>query len=429
MNASPAPISRPRGLPERRVQLANPCAWVAALSLAACSDGAGPRAEPQPLRFTAITVAVAASCALTADGAAYCWGDGREEQLGTASPPEQCAAGPCSTRPVRVESATPLTGLSANDWYVCGLDPAGSPLCWGWIVVDVDAVHQFGPKPVPLPNGVALTSISAGGSHICGVATDHQAYCWGDFEGGRRGYPLIGFDTSYATFQPNVVGGGLQFAEVRAGSWGTCGLTVGGQAYCWGSNVAGTLGDPAATVQQNCGLAPQPCALAPVPVAGSHLFTSLSGSRLHVCGATASGDLYCWGSDVAHQIGVPDPSGTCAETPCEAAPAKVFATDVTFAAVSAGGLSTCGLTGDGIAYCWGDDSYGQLGISGGSADLPVQVAGGHRLKAIAVAIDHACALLLDGDAFCWGENGSGQLGTGDRKDSNEPVAVAAPAAD
>jgi len=59
----------------------------------------------------------------------------------------------------------------------------------------------------------------------------------------------------------------------------------------------------------------------------------------------------------------------------------------------------------------------------------VQVAGGHRFKAIAVAIDHACTLSLDGDAFCWGENGSGQLGTGDRKDSNEPVAVAAPAAD
>jgi alpha-tubulin suppressor-like RCC1 family protein len=295
--------------------------------------------------------------------------------------------------------------------------------------VDVDAVHKFGPEPVPLPNGVALNSISTGESHICGVAADHQAYCWGDFEGGRRGDPLIGFDTSYATFQPNVVGGGLEFAEVRAGSVGTCGLTVGGQAYCWGSNAAGTLGDPAATVQQNCGLAPSPCAPAPVPVAGGHQFTALSGSRLHVCGVTPPAELYCWGSDVAHQIGAPDPRGLCAATPCEAAPAKVFATEATFATVSAGGLSTCGLTGDGIGYCWGDDSYGQLGIGGGPADLPVQVAGGHRFKAIAVAIDHACALSLDGDAFCWGENGDGQLGTGDQKDSNEPVAVVGLAAD
>jgi len=427
MNASsPAPVSRPGGLAARRAQVANRCAWLATLSVTACSDGAGPPAEPQPLRFTAITVAAAASCALTADGVAYCWGGSREEQLGTASPPERCAEGPCSTRPVRVESATPLTSLSANDWYVCGLDPAGSPLCWGWIPVDVDAVHKFGPEPVPLPNGVALNSISTGESHICGVAADHEAYCWGDFEGGRRGDPLIGFDTVYATFQPNVVGGGLQFAEVKAGSLGTCGLTVGGQAYCWGSDVAGTLGDPAATVQQNCGLAPPPCAPAPVPVAGGHLFTSLSGSGLHVCGVTASGELYCWGSNFAHQIGTPDPSGSCG---CEQAPTKVFAPEATFAAVSAGGSSTCALTPDGIGYCWGDDSYGQLGISGGTAYTPVPLAGDLRFKAIAVAIDHGCALSLDGDAFCWGENGNGQLGTGDQRDSSEPVAVVGPAAD
>jgi alpha-tubulin suppressor-like RCC1 family protein len=394
------------------------CAWLAILWLGACSDGTSPPAEPEPLHFTAITVATGATCGLTAAGAVYCWGSGDGGLFGG------------SLRPLQIASPVPLTTVSANSSsgaYACGLDLSGLPYCWGNIPVSAGGTHDLGSVPTALPGDVHLTSISVGVQHICGVAATHLAYCWGDFEGGRRGDPTISFDTSSATFQPNVVGGGLEFTEVAAGSVGTCGLTTAGQAYCWGSNYLGFLGNPAAPVQQQCGHGFSPCALSPVPVAGGHLFTSLSGSSQHACGLSGS-DLYCWGLDSANQIGTAATAELCGGSPCAKQPDLVFAPGVTFASVSAGGSSTCALDSGHVPYCWGDNSSGQVGNGGGDAPVPALVAGRHQFNTIAITGDHACALVATGEAFCWGQNSLGQLGTGDQGGSNEPVAVVGPAA-
>src|SRR5829696_9111765 len=54
-----------------------------------------------------------------------------------------------------------------------------------------------------------------------------------------------------------------------------------------------------------------------------------------------------------------------------------------YARIALTSSSTCGVTTDGRAFCWGSDTYGQLGdggaISYSTADVslaPVQVAGG-----------------------------------------------------
>jgi regulator of chromosome condensation (RCC1) repeat-containing protein len=43
--------------------------------------------------------------------------------------------------------------------------------------------------------------------------------------------------------------------------------------------------------------------------------------------------------------------------------------------IKVGELSTCGVTGAGVAYCWGDIEYGQLGDGTAISSLvPVKVA-------------------------------------------------------
>lgn len=407
-----------------------PWAWIAVLCLTACSDGSGPGVSGSvPLRFSGLAAATGTTCGVTVENVVYCWGKGGAGVLASASL-EICTLAPCSTQPVRIQSPVPLSGLSANatfDSYACGLDTGGSPYCWGSILVNVDGSHDFGATPSALQRAAPLTSISAGETHICGVAVSHEVDCWGDFEGGVRGDPLIGFDTSAATFQPNVVGGGIEFTQIAAGALTTCGLTTFGQAYCWGSNNLGGLGNSTAPVQQSCGLAPSPCALVPVLVAGGHQFTSISGSSRHLCGLTALGDAFCWGLDDDHQVGtVAVQAQPCGGSLCVTEPAQVSA-QVAFTSISAAGTSTCALSADGVAYCWGDNSSGQLGNGGTPASIPSRVSSSLNFKAIAMSGDHACALLFSGEAYCWGANGEGQLGTGTQDDSSVPVAVVGPA--
>jgi alpha-tubulin suppressor-like RCC1 family protein len=393
------------------------CALVSVVWVGACSDGTSGPSEPAPLRFTSIAVTTGATCGVTAAGAVFCWGSGEGGLFGG------------SLRPLQIASPVPLTTVSANSSsgsYACGLDLSGLPYCWGNIPVSAGGTHDLGSVPTALPGGVHLASISVGVEHICGVAATRLAYCWGDFEGGRRGDPTISFDTSTATFQPNVVGGGLEFTQVTAGSVGSCGLTTAGQIYCWGSNYRGFLGNPNAQVQQQCGLGFPPCALTPVPTAGGHFFTSLSGGSQHECGVSGS-LVYCWGLDDRNQIGTDQASGLCGGVACVTEPAVALAPGITFSAVSAGGSSTCALDTSQVPYCWGDNSFGQIGNGGAAAAIPALVAGRHQFTSIAIAGDHACALVTTGEAFCWGDNSSGQLGTGGQTAASEPVAVVGPA--
>lgn len=94
-----------------------------------------------------------------------------------------------------------------------------------------------------------------------------------------------------------------------------------------------------------------------------------------------------------------------------------------FAAVEAGGQSACALTLDEQLFCWGDNSYGQLGV-GQNTDrllLPTPVAGDAEFSSISVG-QSTCAT-GDQGAFCWGAGSFGTLGTGATGDAALPQRV------
>ena len=93
---------------------------------------------------------------------------------------------------------------------------------------------------------------------------------------------------------------------------------------------------------------------------------------------------------------------------------------VTWSSVSAGYYFTCGLSTAGRAYCWGQNSWGQLGIGTSvlsegrpGAVAPVAVTGGLTLTSLSVGGWHACGLTADRVVYCWGLSLQGQSGPAD----------------
>lgn len=94
-----------------------------------------------------------------------------------------------------------------------------------------------------------------------------------------------------------------------------------------------------------------------------------------------------------------------------------------FASVAVSAGHACALESSGAAWCWGENSRGQLGTGTGtesSAD-PVQVAGSHRFTTLALSVAGTCALDESGAAWCWGAGDHGRNGHGSTSDAATPV--------
>lgn len=249
----------------------------------------------------------------------------------------------------------------------------------------------------------SLALVDAGRFHTCGVTRGGKAYCWG-----WNGYGQLGDGQTHPGWvnAPVPVLGGLSFVTISASHnpgadvdvdqvvvSHSCGVTIDGEARCWGYNGYGQLGDGSTTDRT-----------IPVPVSGGLTFVSVEAGSAHTCAATPGGQAYCWGYNHDGWLGVGG-----GDLVLEPAP---VITGLTFSALTVGRWHTCGLTTDGEAYCWGYNQYGQLG-DGSTIDrvTPTAVYGGLRFRFIASGGYHTCGITTGGSAYCWGSNGPGQLGS------------------
>lgn len=358
----------------------------------ACSETTSPSSRSPA--FAVLGAGGSHTCALTADGRAYCWGLNASGQLGIGTKDNDV-----HTRPEPVVGGYLFAELTVGHSHVCGLTSSGTALCWGQAGRIGDGAVTDRVSPVPVQGGsLIFTGISAGGDHTCAIAVGNATYCWGGNGSGQ-----IGDSSRTDRAVPTLVTGGIGFRSVVAGTFHTCALTPAGTAYCWGDDLFGQLGH--AGTPDNC--PGEACSISPILVSGGLAFTALIAGTLHSCGIAADSSGYCWGDGVYGQLGNGSQNGSSTPT--------LVVDKHKFTVLSTNHLHTCGVAAPNLSYCWGWNLFGQLGIGSANSSpvtSPAQISGQYPFSLISAGNQHSCAITV-GVTYCWGAGNHGQLGTGD----------------
>jgi alpha-tubulin suppressor-like RCC1 family protein len=244
-----------------------------------------------PFDFLEVAAGGNHTCASTINGTVVCWGRNASGELGlgdTTTTPTPTAVGGGRVFPGAV---------AAGDAHTCATTANGTAYCWGRNTFgqlgDSQTIQQTLPDSV---HGVPVDLLAAGGDHTCGVRSG-ITFCWGANDRGQSGTGL----PDSAILVPTSLSVPLNIVSVTAGSDFTCGVTGTGDAYCWGANDRGQLGDSTGTDRP-----------APTLVKGGLHFQSLAAGTQHVCGVTVGGLIYCWGDGTSGQLGVSPPQNLSA---------------------------------------------------------------------------------------------------------------------
>ncbi len=465
------------------------------------------------------------SCAIASDDLSYCWGFNDNGQLGSntvtnSSFPvkvltQSDAGGATSAIPAGVTAKALTVGAAGGQACMIGSDNLA--YCWGFNVqgalgnnsttqnlVPVKVLTQSDPggSSSAIPAGETFLQIRGGTQHTCALGSSGTMYCWGANGSGQVGnskttdslvvapvywqwptidnLPCESFQIVSATLincvttahipgkvdvsvvaipynitlnlplayeytdpmtvtavsptRSTIAGGvpvtitGTNFApriadmdQIAAGPYHTCGVYQG-KAYCWGSNSAGQLGNSSIAVGATTNV--------PVPVATNVMtgsVTSIVAGYSSTC-ALSAGKVYCWGNNTFGQVG--DNTGGPASVN-RTTPVAVSITNMpgTVTKISGGSQTYCAMSGT-RPYCWGHNSFGEVGTGSATAAttgilLPTAVttavlAG--TVTDIASGWRHTCAI-VSGLVRCWGENLQSELGNNSLVNSLTSVPV------
>lgn len=154
----------------------------------------------------------------------------------------------------------------------------------------------------------------------------------------------------------------------------------------------------------------------PTIVDGYASYSQVARGSLHTCGINLTNHLYCWGQNSYGQLGTETTVSTTRPVPID--------TGTQYQKITAGLQHTCGITTPGDVRCWGKNTNGQLGDSTTVNKLvSTLVDGGTQYLNIVAGDNHTCGITTTGALKCWGYNANGQIGDGTTTQRVSPTTV------
>lgn len=243
-----------------------------------------------------------------AKGRIYCWGRADEGQLGNGTTATSYFASPQAQASSDITTYDAnVTKITAGGAHACAqVNAIGSAygLCWGR-----GAEGQLGRGstasssiPVLINPQIPATpsSISAGKNHTCAAAFG-RAYCWG----ANTNYGVLGNNStaqanSYVAVNTSGALSGKDVTSISATAEEYTCAVANSQAFCWGADWAGTLGNDYDVATP---LSRVPVAVNTSGVLSGKSITSIGIGWYHACAISGDGQVYCWGGESQGQLG------------------------------------------------------------------------------------------------------------------------------
>ena len=319
-----------------------------------------------------------------------------------------------------------------HDGWTCARMSDGKVSCWGknkwgqlgqgwWDGIGEDSLNTS-PVPTVLPTS-AIAHRLVTGSNSTSVMTAHGSiYCWGSCPHRRPS------NTQGQNIHTPETVDMVEVGDDMDVGWGhACMISADGDLVCWGSNWYGGLstGDDVYPMQQ------------PVTVPSLSGVSQVALGNYHTCALQDNNELYCWGWNRYHQVGMPvddneicpDSASDSAPTPCVLEPRLIegLGGDAILD-IDTGGSHTCVIVATGKVFCWGNNQSGAVGDGVAQGFVwygePTETVDlGQPAVKLALGSSHTMVILEDGSLMGWGSNNSGQLGDGTNERQPSPVPV------
>ncbi|WP_413577125.1 Ig-like domain-containing protein [Bdellovibrio sp. HCB290] len=353
------------------------------------------------------------TCSLDSTGIVSCWGANGFGYLGDNSTTNRIS-------PTPVNGGATYTDISVGANTACAIVDNGTVNCWGsnsnnsanitfgWLLGNgnnlLTATNLI---PTPISDSSTYSKI-ANGENTCGVTTNGRVKCWGEVD-----YLGLGDDSGISRWAPSEADVGQKYKTVSMGGFG-CGITTSDQLKCWGKNVDDSgvywsIGDDSKLYRPS-----------PVMLDRGQEYSKVSVGRNHACAITTDQTLKCWGMNTSGQIG----SGTSGLTWDKVTPYIVDGSN-RYIDVTAGNYHTCAITINNDLKCWGNSGFGQVGVGYTTTAVatPTVISSGTKYISVKAGASHTCALTQGNDMYCWGYNSYAEIGDGTYTMRTAPVAV------
>ena len=259
-----------------------------------------------------ISAGQTSSCALFDDGTVRCWGHGALLQNGSIEPigDDELA----STAPL-IDMNMDIVQADTAGHYGCFLGSGGNVRCFGIAGGSGQSAGGLGygntddiVDPLAAPDvsiGGSATSVRLGRFHSCVTLEGGDARCWGSNYWGELGLGRandqhvgddeLPSDVPTLDFDEPIVG-------VAASDNFTCAVSDSGNAWCWGLNQRGQLGQGHT---ENLGLdtssAPTVADIDPISLPGPG--ASIAAGARHACALLEDASVVCWGDGTFGALG------------------------------------------------------------------------------------------------------------------------------